>query len=121
MTQAEAQAVAESYLINDRGLDLADWELVSSEYNSISSGRRSAPAFADLDQDGDLDLLVGNDEGGLSFYENDGSPHLPSWTPVTDNYLFLDLGAYSAPALVDIDADGDTDGDVYGPPSDIGM
>jgi hypothetical protein len=88
---------------------LADWELVSTEYNSISSSRRSAPAFADIDQDGDLDLLIGNDEGKLPFYENDGSPHLPSWTPVTDNYVFLDLGAYSAPALADIDADGDDD------------
>jgi hypothetical protein len=88
---------------------LADWELVSTEYNSISSGRRSAPTFADLDQDGDLDFLIGNDDGRLRFYENEGSPHLPSWTPITDNYMFLDLGAYSAPALADIDADGDDD------------
>jgi hypothetical protein len=88
---------------------LADWEQVSTEYNSISSGRRSAPAFADMDEDGDFDLLVGNDKGRLHLYENDGSPHLPSWRPVTDNYLFLDLGAYSAPALADIDADGDDD------------
>ncbi|MGB8657180.1 MAG: FG-GAP-like repeat-containing protein [Candidatus Zixiibacteriota bacterium] len=85
------------------------WDLVSSNYNSIAAGKRSSPVFADGDGDSDFDLFVGNDEGKVLFYRNDGSVHLPSWTKVTENYLFLDVGSYSKPALADIDADGDED------------
>lgn len=86
-----------------------DWVLVSDIYNSIDVGKRSAPSFVDIDDDSDLDLFVGQDEGNIVFYRNDGSIHLPSWTKVTEDYLFMDVGAYSKPALVDIDGDGDKD------------
>ena len=33
----------------------------------------SAPAFADLDSDGDTDLLLGGKDGTLTYYENAGS------------------------------------------------
>jgi len=87
----------------------SDWVLVSDNYNSIDVGKRSAPSFVDIDDDSDLDLFVGRDEGNIVFYRNDGSIYLPSWTEVTRDYLFMDMGAYSKPALVDIDGDGDND------------
>ncbi len=98
-----------NYYRNVGNHSLPRWELASTDYNSIEIGRRSAPVFADIDNDSDLDLFIGGDQGQLCFYRNDGGPHLPSWTPITGNYLYLDLGAYSAPALADIDADGDND------------
>lgn len=88
---------------------LPQWELVSADYNSIDVNKRSAPAFADIDGDSDCDLFIGQGEGIFSFYRNDGSPFLPSWTPVTENYIFLDFGSYTSPALADIDGDGDDD------------
>ncbi len=88
---------------------MARWELASTDYNSIEMGRRSAPVFANIDGDSDLDLFIGQHEGQLCFYENEGSLYLPSWTLITGNYVYLDLGAHSAPALADIDADGDND------------
>lgn len=87
----------------------ADWELVSACYNSIDVGKRSFPLFADIDGDADLDLFVGHDEGRILFLRNDGTIYLPSWMPVTEDYLFIDFGAHSAPALADIDDDGDMD------------
>jgi hypothetical protein len=86
-----------------------DWELASDNYNLIDVGKRSSPTFADIDDDSDLDLFVGQDEGKIIFFRNDGSIHLPSWTKITEDYLFMDVGAYSNPALVDIDGDGDKD------------
>ena len=88
---------------------VVDWELISSHYNSIDVGKRSSPAFVDIDGDFDLDLFVGQDEGRISYYRNDGTVHLPSWTLLAKSYLFLDFGANSAPALADIDGDGDSD------------
>ena len=88
---------------------IPQWKMISAFYNSIDVGRRSAPAFVDIDGDSDLDLFIGENEGKIFFYKNDGSIYLPSWTKVTENYLFMDMGAFSKPALADIDGDGDQD------------
>jgi uncharacterized protein (DUF2141 family) len=85
------------------------WELVSNNYNSIDVGKRSSPVFVDIDDDSDLDLFIGQDEGRIFFYRNDGTIYLPSWTKITENYIFIDVGTHSKPALADIDDDGDMD------------
>ncbi|MFZ4633909.1 MAG: T9SS type A sorting domain-containing protein [Saprospiraceae bacterium] len=43
--------------------------LVSGSWGNIDEGNRSHPTVADLNNDGLLDLVVGNRRGGLSFYE----------------------------------------------------
>jgi hypothetical protein len=40
----------------------------------------SVPSFADLDGDGDLDVLVGEQYGTLSYFENTGSATTPAFT-----------------------------------------
>ena len=87
----------------------AEWDPVTSNYNSINVGRYSFPAFVDIDNDSDFDLFVGQKEGRIYFYRNDGAPTLPSWSFVTENYNFIDLGSYTKPSLADIDGDGDFD------------
>ncbi len=81
-------------------------------------GSYSCPAFGDLDDDGDLDMLLGNLDGRFVYYENVGAPNAPSFRWVSDNYQNLRAGLYAtaAPVFVDIDADGDLDlfsGDFY--------
>ena len=85
------------------------WDSVTSNYNSISVGRHSVPVFVDIDNDSDFDLFIGEEEGKIYFYRNDGNPHLPNWSLVAENYNFTDLGSYTKPALADIDGDGDFD------------
>ncbi|MCK4427776.1 MAG: VCBS repeat-containing protein, partial [candidate division Zixibacteria bacterium] len=82
--------------------DSAEWDLITSNYNSINVGRYSFPAFVDIDNDSDFDLFIGQKEGRIYFYRNDGNPWLPDWYFVTGNYNFMDLGGYTKPALADI-------------------
>ena len=80
----------------------------------------SKPALGDLDGDGDLDLISGEYDGVFSYFENTGSSRAPVFTQRTgdDNPLGgANIGNYSAPALGDLDGDGDIDlisGDEYG-------
>ena len=59
------------------------------------------PAFADLDNDGRLELLVGTAEGRLILYDHDG-------TLLDDDYLHYDK-PWSAPCFFDVDRDGEVD------------
>ena len=62
-----------------------------------------------MDADGDLDLLTGRDDGTVVYVENTGDALSPEWGQAVFNYGGIDVGNYSTPELVDIDADGDLD------------
>ena len=83
------------------------FELVSDNFLSIDAGRRSFPSFADMDGDGDEDLLLGREAGGVLLYRREGGSTDPEF--VQDTTFTLPLPNYSTPAVVDIDADGDLD------------
>jgi hypothetical protein len=72
----------------------------------LPRGSNAMPALGDLDGDGDLDLLVGQSNGALSFYRNDGTPGAPRFALAAERMGEISTGRRSAPALVDLDADG---------------
>ena len=102
-------------------------------WQGIEAEGSSSPTFFDGDADGDLDLLLGQTTGSLSYYLNAGSRTNPSFIQVTDTYgsvrvnlfwryIYNDEGqiidsildqdlssGYSAPATGDIDGDGTLD------------
>jgi hypothetical protein len=73
-------------------------------------GIYSAPAFADLDEDGDLDGFFGAANGHYEYFENTGSAVSPAFKAVShDPFGLTDVGLMSHPAFADIDGDGDLD------------
>jgi hypothetical protein len=64
------------------------------------------PAFGDLDDDGDADMILGNSDGKLIYFNNTaGTGKLPVYSPPQFNYHGIDVGEYSSPQLFDLDKD----------------
>jgi hypothetical protein len=67
------------------------------------------PSFADFDQDGDADLVVGERTGQLHYLENVGSPTQPQFVLSQSPWAGIQVNADLAPACVDLDLDGKID------------
>jgi hypothetical protein len=85
------------------------WLIWNSMYDDLPPGSWTCPELADLDDDGDLDLVLAV-EWGLCAYRNEGTPEVPSWQ--RDDGLVDGIPvpcAYFDPNLGDLDGDGDLD------------
>jgi len=69
----------------------------------------ASPGLFDWDDDGDLDLLVGQKNGTLSLYLNEGTIFSPKWVFSERNFQLIDIGGESTPFFVDLDGDNDDD------------
>ncbi len=73
-------------------------------------GDAAVPEFADLDGDGDLDLLAGREDGQFSYFQNIGSTTTPNFVLSSMNPFGLaDIGSNSNVSMADIDGDRDLD------------
>ena len=79
------------------------FELETERFLDVDLGRRSAPTLADLDGDGDLDLLVGEETGQLVLFRNDGSRKEPRF--VRDDRFAVPVLGYPVPAVGDLTGD----------------
>ncbi|MEO9256742.1 MAG: T9SS type A sorting domain-containing protein, partial [Crocinitomicaceae bacterium] len=85
-----------------------------NKFNLLNAGLglRIVPSFADLDGDGDLDMIVGDESGSLSYYKNHAGSGVslafdaPQLNMTDKDGNVIDIGSYSAPFLVDLDEDG---------------
>jgi len=102
---------------NDGSATQADFLLRGKQFlSNLDVGKNSMPTAADLDGDGDLDLLLGDEiapfnrnRANLTFFENTGTAAQPVLALVDDDFLSLNVGFCTAPVFADIDGDGDQD------------
>jgi hypothetical protein len=101
-----------------------NWSLAPSNpfagFSTVSQGGSSAPAFVDIDNDGDLDMFSGNGWGRIHYYENVGSNSFVERFDADNPFYYEDLpnvGVY-VPVVVPAGSstigflDGDGDGDM---------
>ncbi|MEO6903426.1 MAG: T9SS type A sorting domain-containing protein [Bacteroidia bacterium] len=66
---------------------------IDSTYLNIWQGLRTAPFGADIDNDGYMDLIVGNYQGGVSFYKGVSALSIP-----TEQLIKFNIDIYPNPA-----------------------
>ncbi len=86
------------------------FELIDSDVATISQFNFTSPiypAFGDLDGDGDKDMVIGNEDGRLAYFVNNGGPgNVSNFAFVAFNYMSIDVGKYSTPQIFDLNNDG---------------
>lgn len=97
------------YYYENVGSDtLPEFNLVSDDY----MGWRSLgldfmrPTFGDLDNDGDLDMVLGDANGLLHYFENEPIGANASFQAPQLQYFNIDIGNKAHPQLVDVNQDG---------------
>lgn len=82
---------------------------IADFFQGMIVGSNPVPTFADLDADGDYDLLVGLSEGGqLKFYPNSGMPDSSVFLEA-QSQIWFDVGLYAYPYFANLDNDADSD------------
>jgi hypothetical protein len=85
------------------------FERVVGFFAGLQVGTNPVPTLADLDDDSDLDLLVGLSESGqLKYYPNQGSPTAAVFTEASAA-IWFDVGLFAYPWFADLDGDLDFD------------
>jgi hypothetical protein len=96
----------------------ASFSLFATNFAGIDVGTNSAPQLVDLDQDNDLDLLIGNHRGYIHYYDNIGTSTAANFVLVEDTFGMVKMSdqsgqaitnGFSQPLALDYDADGDFD------------
>lgn len=84
-----------------------EFTLASTDFLGYASlkkqNSRLAPTFGDLDGDGDLDILVGEAQGYLTYFENKGKGQFGAGV---ERFQSIFVGQNSNPYLIDFDKDG---------------
>ncbi len=82
--------------------------LSQAQYAGIDVGKNASPQLVDLNRDSLLDLVIGRQDGYISYYENQGTSSVPSFAWVTDSLGYVktkaefDFSGYSSPIVYEV-------------------
>jgi len=98
------------------------YENLGTKFNAMFSGAftnpfglsdvgfSSSPSFSDADFDGDYDAFIGNQNGDIIFFRNNGTSTNPSFgIAVTNPFGISNVLSYAAPSFIDINNDDKED------------
>ena len=85
-----------------------EWTLVNDDWLAVKSMdlTNAVPTFGDLNGDQNEDMIVGDANGKLHYFEYIPSGGSGSWILMTPNYMGIDVGQFAAPVLYDFNHDG---------------
>ncbi len=75
--------------------NIDDYVLEDTNYHDINVGQYSTPFVVDLNGDDLNDLVIGEKNGNLNYYRNDGTRDEPIYTLVTDSLGKINVTDYS--------------------------
>ena len=78
-----------------RNTGQGEFDIVTENYQNINDGFFSTPQIFDLDKDGKDDLVIGEQNGNLNYYRNEGSSSQPDFVFVTDSLGKINVTDYS--------------------------
>ncbi len=96
-------------LRNNGTVDDPSYELADSDYAGLGVYGFNGvyPAFGDIDGDGDGDMFIGDEDGHVHYFNNEGGQGNPASFVLTGpNYAAIDVGQSARPRIFDLDRDG---------------
>ncbi|HET7584208.1 MAG TPA: FG-GAP-like repeat-containing protein [Gemmatimonadaceae bacterium] len=97
---------AAMFVYENRGTARAPEYHAAARLPGVSGEFHYVPAFADLDGDGDPDLVAGSWRDAVQYYRNEGTRTQPRFVLADSALLRLTRGSYATPALGDLTGDG---------------
>jgi len=93
-------------------LNNPEYKWITDDYAALGTlafENNISPTFGDLDNDGDLDMLVGDSDGKLHLLNNIFMSGESNFFINAVDYFDIDVGSFASPFLVDLDRDNDLD------------
>ena len=94
------------YYRRDKNSEDSEWTLETNHFLDYLGAKNLAPVFTDLDGDMDADLLVGNQQGKIQYWENKGNIEITNFVFNPKVFLGVTAGRNSVPTVIDLNSDG---------------
>jgi hypothetical protein len=81
----------------------------STTFTGVTFPSYGRPVLADIDNDGDYDLIIGDAWGTVKYYRNDGDVRTPMWVRYDALFTGIEVDQNPYPGFADLDDDGRRD------------